>query len=141
MLAAFASIAFALSSPVAASQAETAAATQTLVVERTYLKATSGKQDALAKFIVANWFAMDRAAVKQGLFTSYLLSENLDPDADWDFEVAVGYPNVDGYQNVDVQTRFAAIRRNHQTILIDGQGLAELGRIVHSDRIRPRQEN
>jgi hypothetical protein len=113
---------------------------ETQVIERTYLKAESGQRDALAKFIVANWFEMDRVAKERGLFTHYRLSENLDAAAEWDFEVAVGYPNSDGYQNSDVQARFAEIRKAHKTILIDGKGLNALGRIVRSDRIRPREE-
>ncbi|MDX2208808.1 MAG: hypothetical protein SFV20_00445 [Sphingopyxis sp.] len=111
----------------------------TMVVERTYLKAAPGVREALAKFIVANWFAMDRTGLDQGLFTFYRLSENLDPVADWDFEVAVGYPTAEGYQNRETQGRLEAIRQAHTIILIDGKGLRELGRIVRTDRIRPRE--
>jgi hypothetical protein len=126
--------------PVDAPAVNGPASVQTQVIERTYLKAASGQREALAKFIVANWFELDRIAKERGLFTQYRLSENLDPLAAWDFEVAVGYPNADGYQNTDVQVRFGEIRKAHKTILIDGRGLNELGSIVRSDRIRPREE-
>jgi len=126
--------------PVTVPELTTTQVGQTQIVERTYLKATSGQREALAKFIVANWFELDRVAKERGLFTSYALSENLDQSADWDFEVAVGYPNKDGYENAEVQVRFGEIRKAHQTILIDGKGLRELGQIVRTDRIRPREQ-
>ncbi|MFM7402845.1 MAG: hypothetical protein ACKO1N_01870 [Erythrobacter sp.] len=59
----------------------------TLVVEWTRLKAKPGERANLAAFITANWFAMDRQAVAQGLFTSYRLIENPDADATWDLLV------------------------------------------------------
>ena len=127
-------------SPVAIPEPNAAQAGQTQIIERTYLKASSGQREALARFIVANWFELDRVAKERGLFTSYALSENLDQSADWDFEVAVGYPNKDGYENTDVQVRFGEIRKAHKTILIDGKGLRELGQIVRTDRIRPREQ-
>jgi hypothetical protein len=139
MLSIFLPIALGAATPAPAVAAEPVAASQTLIVERTYLKALPDKRDALAKFIIANWFAMDQVAVEQGLFTSYRLYENLDADADWDFEVSVGYPNADGYENPAVQTRFTEIRKRHQTILIDGQSLQDLGTIVRSGRVRPRE--
>jgi hypothetical protein len=126
--------------PVEAVPEQPQASLQTQIVERTYLKAAPGQRDALAKFIVANWFELDRRAKEQGLFTYYRLAENLDLDADWDFEVAVGYPNAGGYQDTDVQAQFGEIRKAHKTILIDGKSLNELGRIVRNDRIRPREE-
>jgi hypothetical protein len=140
MLDIAAALLLASSTPVEAPLLQSLTSAETQVIERTYLKASSGQRAALAKFIVANWFELDRIAKEQGLFTHYRLSENLNAAADWDFEVAVGYPNAEGYQNSDVQARFAEIRKAHTTILIDGKGLKELGRIVRSDRIRPREE-
>lgn len=135
-----AALLLASSTPVEAPILQSPTTVETQVIERTYLKASSGQRDALAKFIVANWFEMDRIAKEQGLFTHFRLSENLNAAAEWDFEVAVGYPNAEGFQNNEVQERFAEIRKAHKTILIDGKGLKELGRIVRSDRIRPREE-
>jgi hypothetical protein len=115
--------------PVEAVPEQPQASLQTQIVERTYLKAAPGQRDALAKFIVANWFELDRRAKEQGLFTYYRLAENLDLDANWDFD-----------QDTDVQAQFGEIRKAHKTILIDGKSLNELGRIVRNDRIRPREE-
>ncbi|MEM9312940.1 MAG: hypothetical protein AAGA34_15965, partial [Pseudomonadota bacterium] len=69
---ALAILAFALPTPafaahdVAGVEAQTQAATK--VIQRTLLKANPGEREALAQFIVANWFAMDAVAVSQGLF-------------------------------------------------------------------------
>lgn len=122
--------------------AQTATA-QTAVVERTLLKAAPGKREALARFIVANWFAMDAVAQKEGLFTFYRLYENVADiaagDAEWDLAVAVGYRTMLGYAEPRVQARFGDIRAAHKTIAIDGQSLAALGRIVRTERYRPRE--
>jgi hypothetical protein len=110
------------------------------VIERTLLKAFPGKRDALARFVAANWLALDRRAVEQGLFTGYRLVENAAADADWDLAVEVGYHGRLGFDDADVQRRFAAIRAAHVTVPIDGQTLAQLGRIVRSERVRLREE-
>lgn len=124
----------------AAAPAAPVPAAPTLVIERTLLKAAPGKREALARFIVANWFAMDRIAVSQRLFTGYRLYENAaGADAAWDLAVEVGYPNPAGYDDSAVQARFAAIRAAHRTVPIDGQVLADLGRIIGSERLRPRE--
>ena len=111
---------------------------QTVVVERTRLKANEGERDALAQFVVANWFEMDEVALRQGLFTSYRLLENPDPNGEWDWVVEVGYPNPGGYSNPEVQAKFQAIREAHETVLIDGKSLRELGRVVGSERLTVR---
>ncbi len=115
--------------------AATAQSTETAVVERTRLKANPGDREALGRFIVANWFAMDEVAVRKGLFTSYRLLENSDTDGDWDWVVEVGYPNPDGYSNPEVQARFQAIREQHETVLIDGKSLRDLGRVIGTERL------
>jgi hypothetical protein len=117
-----------------------AEAAQTRVIERTLLKAKPGRREQLARYIEANWFAMDRIGVQQGLFTSYRLLENTHEHAEWDLVVEVGYPNAEGFEAPSVQQRFDAIRAAHRTIPIDGQGLAELGAIIRSERVRPREE-
>lgn len=122
----------------AAHHAEPASVVQTsetAVVERTRLKANPGEREALGRFIVANWFAMDEVAVRQGLFTSYRLLENPDTDGDWDWVVEVGYPNPDGYSNPEVQSQFQAIREQHELVLIDGKSLRELGRVIGTERL------
>jgi len=107
----------------------------TKVVQRTLLKANPGERDALAKFIVANWFAMDAAAVSQSLFTTYRLLENPIKDDSWDFVVEVGYPTTKGYDDPATRAGFEAIRTAHTTVLVDGKSLRDLGRVVGSERL------
>ncbi len=115
--------------------ASAARSSDTAVVERTRLKANPGEREALGRFIVANWFAMDEVAVRRGLFTSYRLLENPETDGDWDWVVEVGYPNPDGYSNPEVQAQFQTIREQHETVLIDGKSLRELGRVIGTERL------
>lgn len=117
----------------APSAGPTAQATKapTLHVTHTYLRAAPGKRAALIAYIKQNWFAMDRAGIDKGLFTSYSLLERADDsDADWDVIVAVGYPTAQGHDAPGVADAFKAIRAAHREIKIDGLGLAELGTIV-----------
>jgi hypothetical protein len=100
------------------------------VVTHTYLAATPGHRDALARFIVANWFEMDRTAVAQGLFRSYRLLENPRTDEDWDLIVEVAYNDACGYPCV--AERFEAIRGAHVTVPVDGLVMKDLGRVVRS---------
>jgi hypothetical protein len=111
----------------------------TLVEERTYLKAADGQRENLARFIIANWFEMDRLAMaeKPPLFTRYRLFANASAEQDWDLVVVVGYPVANGFDDADTQLRFNRIRSAHKTILIDGKGLRELGAIVRVERARP----
>lgn len=100
------------------------------VTTHTYLAATPGRRDALARFIVANWFEMDRVAVAQGLFRGYRLLQNPRPDGDWDLIVEVVYNDACGYPCV--AARFDAIRRAHATVPVDGLAMKDLGRVVRS---------
>lgn len=100
------------------------------VTTHTYLAATPGRRDALARFVVANWFEMDRIAVAQGLFRSYRLLQNPRTDEDWDLIVEVVYHDACGY--ACVAERFEAIRGAHATVLVDGLGMKDLGRVVRS---------
>lgn len=103
----------------------------TLHVTHTYLRATPGKRAALIAYIKANWFAMDRIGIQQGLFTSYALLERADSEtADWDVIVAVGYPTAQGHDAPGVADAFKKIRAAHREVKIDGQSLAQLGTIV-----------
>jgi hypothetical protein len=126
---------------VALSASPSAPAAATAVVERTYLKANVGERERLAKFIVANWFEMDRIGLAEGLFTNYRLYENPATDADWDLVVAVGYPTPLGYGDPKVSARFGQIRAAHRTVLIDGKRLADLGKIVRTERSKPRERH
>ena len=117
--------------PDAAKAQEAAEASETLHITHTYLRAKPGLRADLIAYIQANWFAMDRIGIEQGLFTSYALLERGDSsEANWDVIVAVGYPTADGHDAPGVADAFRAIRAAHQEIKINGRGLAELGEIV-----------
>ena len=118
----------AFAGPVAANPATPGIITQTL------LKATEGCGEALGRFITLNWLAMDRVAVDAGLFTHAALYEVVDDPA-CDFVVEVGYIDPGGYDAI--ADRFAAIRSAHATVLVDGRGLSELGRITGNRSYKP----
>jgi hypothetical protein len=124
----------AFAAPHAATAQQPAEASATLHVTHTYLRAKPGLRDDLIAYIRANWFAMDRIGIEQGLFTNYALLERSESsessEADWDVIVAVGYPTIDGHDAPGVADGFRAIRAAHQEIKINGRGLAELGEIV-----------
>lgn len=107
------------------------------VVTHTYLDAASGQRERLARFVVANWFAIDRRAVEAGLFRSYRLLENPRVDEDWDLIVEVVYHDACGYPCV--AARFEALRAEHATVAIDGQVMPALGRVVRSVSFQPRE--
>ena len=128
-------LAFALASggpaALAAAPETSVAKVQTRHVTQTYLRAVPGKRATLIAYIKANWFAMDRIGIQQGLFTSYALMERADSEpADWDVIVAVGYPTTQGHDAPGVADAFKKIRAAHSEIKIDGQSLAQLGTIV-----------
>ncbi|MGN6151092.1 MAG: hypothetical protein ACTHOH_03665 [Lysobacteraceae bacterium] len=121
--------------PAAASDEEevVAAATPRVGVELTFLKSRPGERDDLIRFIEANWFAMDRIAVAQGLMRDYRLLEASDDAGDWDVVVEVTYRDERGYAGVT--EAFERIRAAHRTVTVDGQDrLAAFGKIVASRR-------
>ncbi len=101
-------------------------------VELTFLKSNPGDREKLKQFIVINWFAMDAIAAKQGLMSAYTILDTGDDAGDWNLIVKVTYPNEKGYEGI--QDDFNKIRQAHKTILIDGKGLRDLGRIVSSKK-------
>ncbi len=126
-----------LSAPATAATAKSA----TLHVTHTYLKAKSGKVDALIKFIEQNWFVMDRVGIERGLFTNYALLRRAEKvpdgeDASWDVVVAVGYPTAVGHDAPGVADAFRAIRAAHKIVRVDGEELAGLGAIVRHDTLQ-----
>lgn len=120
----------------AASTPARAAPAATVLIEQTYLKAIPGKRADLIAFITANWFAMDRIGVERGLFTSYRLFADIDDNPDWDLVMVVGYPQPEGYEQPATKAAFDAIRAAHRQVLIDRQGLGDLGRIVRHHRLK-----
>jgi hypothetical protein len=103
----------------------------------TYIKATSGQHDNVRTFLEKNWLVMDSVAVAQGLINKYELIENLDaihnPNVEWDFIVAVEYFTRATY--TDIADKFEVIRKQHQTIKIEGKTLKELGSILKSETV------
>jgi len=122
---------------VAARAPATTSRQATAVVEHTYLKALPGERDNLVRFIEQNWFAMYAVGVKQGLFTHYAVYQAADDAGDWDVLVVVGYPTAQGYDAPGTAAAFEAIRKATPIRLIDGKGLAQLGKIIASRRLRP----
>lgn len=106
---------------------------KTTTWEYTYLKAVSGEKQNLARFIQRNWFAMDSIATFQKLMTGYKLLENNDANGDWDFIVAVGYPQRNGYEGIVAE--FEKIRSQHKSVSVNGKRLNELGKIVKSEKL------
>jgi hypothetical protein len=108
----------------------------TRAVELTFLKSAPGKLHDLRAFVRANWFAMDAKAVEQGLMLRYewldLGGEATDRDP-WDAIVKVTYLDARGYDGI--REGFERIRREHKTVLINGQGMRELGRVVETKRL------
>jgi hypothetical protein len=133
MLSASAAVA-GLAIPIPASA--TKASKPTVLIEQTFLKALPGLKQDLAAFITKNWFVMDQEGVKQGIFTSYWLMEDIDENNDWDLVMAVGYPQVGGYEETDTKAKFMAIRSAHKEIKINGRGLKDIGKIVRHHRLR-----
>jgi hypothetical protein len=115
----------------AAGAAADSPASRTRLWELTYLASTDPDPSVLARFIALNWFAMDAEAVRQGLMTGYTL---LQAD-DGQLICAVGYPDDQGYAGI--AERFEAIRKAHSTMLVDGKGLKELGRITGTKKLVP----
>lgn len=99
-------------------------------VELTYLKAHPGQRAHLRRFIVLNWFAMDKIAMQRGLIERFNVVETGSDDGRWNVLVTVGYANDRGYDGV--KSEFEAIRSAHKTVLVDGKSLAELGAIVET---------
>jgi hypothetical protein len=103
----------------------------------TYLKANPDQHKNVKAFLEKNWLVMDSVAVTQGLINKYELIENLDAinnsSAEWDFIVAVEYFTRETY--VDIADKFEVIRKQHETIKIEGKTLKELGSILKSETV------
>lgn len=104
-------------------------------VEWTFLKAKPGKREALRAFVIANWFAMDELAAREGLMRSYRLLDARTDDGPWDLAVEVEYFDERGYDAI--KDRFDAIRAQHIVRPVDGLVLRDLGAVVGSRRLFP----
>jgi hypothetical protein len=104
--------------------------------EHTFLKAKPQRREDMLRYIEANWFVMDKAGGKQGIFISYQLLEGIDENKDWDAVMVVGYPQA--HEESATMAAFKAIRAAHKGRLIDGFALKDLGEIVRHHRLRVR---
>ena len=111
-----------------------AAATQEKrAVELTFLKSNPGQRPSLRAFIVANWFAMDKAAKDQGLMSASTVFAAGSDERTWNLLVAVTYMDERGYEGI--AEAFEKFRRAHATVRVDGNTLRELGAIVESKKV------
>ncbi|MCA3255678.1 MAG: hypothetical protein INF91_08695 [Alphaproteobacteria bacterium] len=119
--------------------APVAGARPPVLVVQTFLQALPGRRAQLGEFLTRNWLAMDRRAIDAGLFSHATLYDVAVATGDAaaptaDFAVEVGYLTPGGY--ADVAEAFGRIRAAHTTVLVDGLGLRELGRIVGERQLR-----
>lgn len=118
-----------------AAPAEAAAQRLPEAVEWTFLKAKPDQREKLRAFIIANWFAMDERAVREGLMRSYRLLDSKTEEGPWDLAVEVEYFDERGYEGI--KERFDAIRAEHVMQPIDGNVMRDLGAVVGSRRLYP----
>lgn len=105
----------------------------TRAVELTFLKSQPGQRENLKRFIVLNWFAMDKVAKDQGLMSAFTVMETGTDEGPWNVVVSVTYTNARGYEGI--AEAFETIRRAHTTVPVDGRSLRDLGAIVESKRL------
>jgi hypothetical protein len=105
----------------------------TRAVELTFLKSQPGQRENLKRFIVLNWFAMDRIAREQGLLHAYTVMDTGSDDGAWNVVVSTTYLDARGYSGI--AQAFEKIRESHRTVLVDGkalEALEALGSVVDS---------
>lgn len=102
-------------------------------VQLTFLKSNPGQREQLKRFIVLNWFAMDKIAKDQGLMSAFTVMDTGTDEGAWNVLVSVTYTNEKGYAGV--AERFEKIRKAHTTVLVEGKNLRELGSIVDSKQL------
>jgi hypothetical protein len=102
-------------------------------VELTFLKAKPGERENLKRFIVLNWFAMDKVAKEQGLMSAFTVMDTGSDEGAWNVLVSVTYPNEKGYDGI--ASEFEKIRRAHSTVLVEGKALRDLGAVVETRRV------
>ena len=102
-------------------------------VQLTFLKSNPGQREQLKRFIVLNWFAMDKIAKDQSLMSAFTVMDTGTDEGAWNVLVSVTYTNEKGYAGVAEQ--FEKIRKAHTTVLVEGKNLRELGSIVDSKQL------
>jgi hypothetical protein len=115
---------------------EGAAATASRTVTLTYLKAAPGRLAHLERYVRANWFAMDAAAVSQGLFVSYKWLDTGREDGPWNAVVIVTYNDDKGFAGIE--ERWGPIRSAHKEVRPDGLAFPDVGRVIESQDLLER---
>ena len=110
------------------SERVTAANSRTVTL--TYLKAAPGRLAHLERYVRANWFAMDAAAVRQGLFVSYKWLDTGRDDGPWNAVVIVTYNDDKGFAGIE--ERWGPIRSAHKEVRPDGLAFPDVGRVIES---------
>jgi hypothetical protein len=100
----------------------------------TYLKATPGDAERLARFIERNWFVMDAHARRIGALEGAVLVRGSARDTTWDLLEIARYRDAAQLARVDSVFR-TIIRPAHRVEPVDGRGFRELGRIVRTDTV------
>ncbi|MCA6344334.1 hypothetical protein [Phenylobacterium sp.] len=111
-----------------------AAASRTVTL--TYLKAAPGRLPHLERYVRANWFAMDAAAVSQGLFVSYKWLDTGREDGPWNAVVIVTYNDDKGFAGIE--ERWGPIRSAHKEVRPDGLAFPDVGRVIESQDLLER---
>ena len=111
-----------------------AAASRTVTL--TYLKAAPGRLAQLERYVRANWFAMDAAAVSQGLFVSYKWLDTGREDGPWNAVVIVTYNDDKGFAGIE--ERWGPIRSAHKEVRPDGLAFPDVGRVIESQDLLER---
>lgn len=99
-------------------------------VELTSLKSQPGQRENLKRFIVLNWFAIDRITREQGSLHAYTVMDTGSDDGPWNVVVAMTYRDARGYSGI--AQAFEKIRKSHRTVLVDGKALQALGSVVEA---------
>jgi hypothetical protein len=117
----------------AVTAAERGSATTSRVVTLTFLQSQPGRLAQLESFVRANWFAMDKLAVEQGLFVSYEWWDTGSDEGPWNAIVTVTYGDEKGFEGI--QQRSGSIRSAHKELRPDGLGMKELGRVLETKNL------
>ncbi len=105
-------------------------------VTLTYLKSAPGQLRDLERYVRANWFAMDKIAVENGLFASYVWLDTGTDEGPWNAIVKVTYLDSRGFAGI--QERWGPIKAAHEEVRINGKGQDQLGKIVDSQTVYER---
>ncbi len=117
----------------AAAQDSTPRGARQRAVALTFLKSLPGQREALKKFVVLNWFAVDEIAVQRGLMAAYSIMDTGSDDGAWNLVVKDTWTDIKGYPAVAEE--FLKIGKTRETVLVDSKNFRELGAVVDSKNL------